>query len=416
MSTFRKRLGVFLFIFLVKLVQGYYLSYLTKCSNPEISLGKIALASGDTNSYIEPIENFIANGDYFSNNGRELVYAGRMPYYGVYYFPFRVILGKDFAFDALVVFQIIVDSFSIFLTFIFIIKLFDQTLASLFFIIILIATHVSHFDIYVSPESLTSSFLLLTLIFWLNHTLEGKGILILSLVIGLLVCLKPYYVVLYPIVLLLSLDFKLLKRSLGIIFIEGIWYCGILILLLAPWTVRNFLKFKEFIPFQQNITASYYYSEADLACREFIIAWGGNFVFWEKTAAGCYFYPNKDLPCIFTFPDRALTSGYNLQDIERARNLLIQSHNNPSEENITKATIELKKLTHTYRKDRPINYFFLSRLYLVKEFIVHSGSYYLPIHNSNPCFSTLQYIIKITQSLVYWLAFESFPRNSSDYK
>ena len=65
-----------------------------------------------------------------------------------------------------------------------------------------------------------------------------------------------------------------------------------------------------------------------------------------------------------------------------------------------------KKIEHLvtlYKVAYPFKYYVESKVELVGSFLFHKGTYYLPFSLDSPCFSNVQYGIKVVQALMYWI-------------
>ncbi len=400
---------LFLLIFLFKLLQAYYFSKLTECANPERALGVLAISSGDTFSYTGAMENYVQAGAYFFDNGREKVHAGRLPHYSLPYWFFRQFLSPSASYDVVVVFQVMVESLAIVC---FGLVLIHLSLSNAVYWtgigLLTFSANFSHSANYISPESLTSSLLVVLIYFYFRYLQNENtsNLLATGLILSLLVCLKPYLILLFiPVgIQFLYREYKKnhwyswmtqVLRKTGIVSIP-------LILLLTPWTIRNYFVYNQLVPLQINTTAGYNYTKADFAYRKFLQAWGGDIIFWEKSAAGCYFIASAQTTCEFQFPEYAFTKGYTIDDINGVRDKYIALQQNYSEILVQEVLLGFEKLTDIYKAERPFRYYLVTPLLFVKKFIVNSGSYYLPIHSTNPCFSIYQMAIKLWTSGLYW--------------
>src|SRR5580700_5181459 len=101
--------GIVLLIFLVKLISVLYLIHLSNCINSGTHIG-LASYTGDASSYITPIDNFLKEGHYYFETAK----AGRMPYLGLVYLPFRLFFSKQIALSILVILQILMESIAIY--------------------------------------------------------------------------------------------------------------------------------------------------------------------------------------------------------------------------------------------------------------------------------------------------------------
>ena len=403
------KLYLIIFILFIKGCQAYYFIYLTQCNNPEIKLSDLAFASGDTFSYTGAMENFIEKGSYFFFNGKENVYAGRLPHYSLPYLFFRTFLDQESTYNLLVVFQLIIECIATYYLVILFFYLTSNKLFSyLLLCICLVTSNFTQFAAYISPESLSCSLLILSIYSYhqyLNHSSKIK-LLIVGTFIGLLTTLKAYFIILFlPIGIHFILDIKkLTKQTLQCAIEKSILVAMPIFLMLLPWTLRNYIRYEKIIPLQINATAGYNYNSADLAFRKFVTAWGGDFIHWEKTSAGCYFIPNPTIHCEYRIPAYAYSSQYDSSDIEKVRTKYILLQKNYSTKLEKEVAADFNSLTKSYINEKPFQFYIYAPLRLAKKFLIHSGSYYLPIHSGNPCYHSWQLALKIIQSLFYWVS------------
>lgn len=401
---------VFAIGFCITLTSCFYLSDLTECSNPDRALGDLAISSGDTFSYTGAMENYIQTGEYFFFNGERKVFAGRMPHYSAPYWLFRQVFDTKKAYDLVVLFQVLVSSFAVVCAF----SILKQLGCSLFVsylgaFLLALSPNFSHYAFYISPESLSSSFLIIFIwvyFIYLNRR-KKEHLILCGVFLAFLVSLKAYFILLFiPVgIQFLNVFFSRKKRKQALIEVVKLTLIVSLplMILLSPWIMRNYVGLGKFIPLQETTTAGYNYSDADFAFRRFLMAWGGDIINWEKTSAGCFFIPTAGIECEYTFPEYAFSRSYNIDDVKKVRDKYVLLQQNFDETLERKVVEDFNRLTELYKQDRPLWYYIISPLILVKKFLVHSGSSYLPIHTSNPCFFKLQYVIKAFTSGMYWL-------------
>ncbi|MDW8301484.1 MAG: glycosyltransferase family 39 protein [Bacteroidia bacterium] len=396
---------VFLTLLTVKAFSVIYLAYLGKCSSNAPFYG-IACMAGDTESYLAPIENYIEEGSYYYKTAK----AGRMPYYGLIYFPFRVLFSKTIALNILVVLQIAVDALAMYYLALLCEKIFGKKGFVLFILLACVSLNVTSYDYYLIPETFGIGF---SCIFsyqyyiYLSSNRTKKQLLIAGTFLGLAVLFKPYLSLLYGIIVA-ELFLYFIKKGNFVVSIKktaahGILFVIPLLMLNLPWTVRNYIIFKQFIPFQQNIYAGYDYTNANLSVRKFIQSIGESFIFWDKYSAGCYFEPRENLPCEYKIPQRILGPNLTIEKIEKAREVYLQYQKTPNDSLERIVVQKFDELTQMYKKDHPVFSTLGVPLMLIKKFLIHSGSYYLPIRKDFKCYKSYQFYLKISQSLLYYL-------------
>jgi hypothetical protein len=394
--------------FIIKLSLAYYIAYLSKCSSVDESSLKTVFASysGDAPSYLDPFDNFLEKGEYFiehkSLHDSVKVEMGRAPYYGFIYFIFRLFFSKEVSYDLVVIFQILIEAVSI----VYLCKLIYNItkMNSVFwatYFLLLFSLDTTFYSLKLLTESLSVSFLIFTTYHYYNYLNKkrNKDLLFTGIYLALVVVLKPYFGLFYifmgiPFLFNKPFVFKSIFNKTLILSIP-------LVIYIAPYTIRNYLKFRVFQPFSE-FYGGYPYSKVYSAYSDFIKAWGGSIVSWDKRSAACFFEPVSNIPCEFEFPKYAFCKGYKIDDVVKVRNLYLQYCKNPSK-NLEDSVIKsFNTLTQLYKENCPIRYYFLSRLITTKTFLFHSGSYYLPINKNSPCFKSYQFFIKLLQSFLYY--------------
>jgi len=385
-----------------------YLSQLTICSAPDRALGNFAVASGDTFSYTGAMENYVKEGEYYFYNGNEKVFAGRLPHYAIPYYFLRQFFDQKLSYDLLVFLQLGVEIIASIFFLILISKLFNSNLVFLCgYLFLLFSSNWTNFSYYVSPESFSISFLVCFLFFYQDYlrTRSKRNLLLSGVFLAFLVVLKSYYILIY---LFIGVEFinyhKIAKFRLLNITRDTAIVSFVLLALLTPWIVRNHILHNKFIPLQINASAGYNYSESEFAFRRFVTAWGGDIIHWEKTSAGCYFFHLENNECEFQFPSYVWAGNYSPSDVEEVKNMFVGLKGNYVKEKDIEIAKRFDDFTVSFINQNPFRYYIISPLVLLKRFLVNSGSYFLPIHKANNCFSTFQMPIKLFQSMLYWLS------------
>ena len=112
-----------------------------------------ALAGGDARSYIDPIENLLANGSYFNDY--------RMPGYGWLHYLLRLMLPLGNALNAMAIIQLLLSSLSVYVLALIARRLFkSDTYFYVCFFLYAISTYVSLYDYQILTESLCASSLI----------------------------------------------------------------------------------------------------------------------------------------------------------------------------------------------------------------------------------------------------------------
>ncbi len=395
---------IILVIFVIKLITVLYLVFLTNCANPESVLG-IASYSGDASSYIAPVDNFINEGHYYYYSAK----AGRMPYVGLVYYPFRLLFSKQIALSIVVLLQTLIESIAIFYLALLCEKFVKNRKAFWFFIVLsCISLNVTFFDYYILSESFGISFLCICTYHYYQFLAQNRkstDLIYTGIFLGLAVLFRPYLCLLF---LILGVEFIYYeyyhknKDFVKTILRNTLLVSCALIILSAPWIIRNYIVLNKFVPFQQDPYAGYNYSKADFAYRNFVTTIGESFIYWDKNSAGCYF-EFHNLPCEYQFPSRIFSKELTMDKIEETKSVYLKYQKNRSD-SLEKLTIEkFNNLTKIYKKENKLFYYFATPFILCKKFLIHSGSYYLPINKKSVCYHPYQWILKISQSLMYYL-------------
>ena len=413
MPQTKKHLIIFFAVtFALKLVLAVYLSQLYTSQLPEYKFSRFAVLGGDTSSYLSGMDNLLESGEYFFWNGQQKVYAGRMPFYGTPYFILRLFFSRSNAADFFVLLQIIFDALA---TVVFARLCYEisrrQAAFWLGWLFYFGCFNFFVLSVVLLPESLSLGFFVFFLFyyhqFWTGRT--WKNAVLSSVFLALLIVIKPYFVILYPLfffgVWFVRRRNRTLKNSNSLSDFYKTALLGLpLILLLSPWIVRNAIVLGKFVPAQENIWAGYNYSKSHLAFADFVGAWGGGSIYWDANDAGCYFLIESRDNCDYSIPEHALTDGYSREDIERVRENFIRVQGNYSPESDNQTAVEFERLTDIYRKEQPFRYYVGAKFIFLKKLFWHTNNYNLPINRKLNHFSSYQLSFKIIQFVIYALA------------
>lgn len=289
-------------LLLISVHQGYA-SQVNSC---------MAVCSGDCTSYIGPIDNLVERGVYSPDH--------RMPGYGSVYLPLRLLFGEGRSLDALILLQMVLDAFAVYILARALLLLTRERAAfHIAFALYGLASTVSGFNVFILTESLTASAMVFA--FWTlvrYHSGGGRH----YLVIGSLLMTWAYFMrpILLPITGVVLVVMAVLVRrrearpwatllliSLPVLLIQG------------GWTMRNVLvKNKVFL-----LTETMYYPWYPAGQ---IASWG--FVGTFSNASAHYFFqgsswanlrvPLADVSKV-TFPDEIFTPDFNADSLVELR-------------------------------------------------------------------------------------------------
>lgn len=410
----KKTYFYFLIILIVKIIfLGFYIY-----SSSEPNKINIIHYAGDADSYIEPLDNLKNHGVYiYSNPGGEPALAGRMPHYGIIYYLFHLLFNRDNSLLLLVLLQIVIAIISTYYLFktILLLTKFHKRNFVLFILLSAASLYLSWWDVYIAPESLSYSMLIFFTYFYILYQRNrGRKELFLSgLFLGIAVALKPYYgmflfFICVEMVLYYFKNKKLFSRFKSL-FIDQLLIVSTIIVLLTPWTIRNYYALNRFVPLQQDMYSGFNYDDVDLTLRDYIAAWGGNFIFWDKRSAGCYFNYNLHcLPCEFQMPDYAYCNCYGKKETIALRNDIV-NYQKKVVEGVKNDTVKaelsnrMKGYIDCFAKEKPLFYYLWGPLLRIKNFLINSGSYYFVVPAKPTVLKLMFSAVKVFQSLLYYV-------------
>lgn len=412
--NFNKPFIQFIFIALIKI---FFLSFYIYSSNEGNSINIVHYA-GDADSYIEPLDNLMNHGIYiYSNPGGEPAKAGRMPHYGIIYFIFHLLFSRDMSLLLLVILQIILDIISTYCLYKIILLLTKQhnKVFLIFLILSAACLYLSWWDVYIAPESISYSMLIFFTYFYIlyQRKRKRKELFLSGFFLGIAVALKPYYgmfmfLICVEIVLYYFKN-KFFFSRFKALFIDQILIVSTIFVLLTPWTIRNYYALNRFVPLQQDLYSGFNYDEVDLTLRDYIASWGGNFIFWDKRSAGCYFNYNLHcLPCEFEMPEYAYCSCYGKKETIILKNDIINYQKNVVEgkrNNIVKMALarRMQGYIDCFANEKPLFYYLWGPLLRIKNSFINSGSFYLPVPEKPVFIKAIFLAIKLFQSSLYYI-------------
>lgn len=412
----KQLLIIFATVLLFKILLASYFMQLAQCAGEAFVTLKInevrafSIEGGDSFSYLGSIDNFIEEGSYYFWNGSKKVYAGRMPYYGSFYFVFRAFFEKGTALNLLILFQILVDAAALVIFALFCYEVLESKRAFWTGLVLyLLSFNMFLTSLFTAVESLGVSFIIFFLFFYHRYykTRVAKWLLFASIFLALSTVLRPSLFVIYP---LIGLSLLLEEKKISRIFFRKAFLLSIpLILLLSPWIIRNAIVFEKFIPAQENTYAGYDYKSSLLAVRRFVNAWGADEIwnFGRSKDFETYFAREEDRGLDFdkntTLPATAYTDGYTKEEVENVRQKYIKMQNEYSPELDAEVTRELDRLTGIYRRERPFMYYVVSPILITKKSLLHTNSQFLQffIYAGSACYQSWHIIFKIVQAIIY---------------
>jgi len=408
---------VLIILFIVRLLlQSQLVIPLNRLILPKAS-GLFFIFMGDAPQYVNPWKNVLRVGIY-SEDGVHPT-ANRMPYPGLPFFLVYLLVRDDIiAYNVVAILQILLGTIAI----LFMANLSykvcldigqSKKIALISGIIYIILATLSLTNLFLDGNLLSdgpaTSFLALFIFHYyeyLSTTQKRHLSLIWSSIFLALTCLwRPYYVLLYPVVILFEIykSKSILTKSL---------LTKILVLIIPislidlPWIVRNFITFRRFIPAQSDP----YAGTCDRVCvayRNFAKIAGSIWHAYQvPNSMACYFENIDYSRCPFRFPSYMLGEKLNIKEIEKVKYIYIRYKQNPNILSLEDSVVNaFSNLVSYYRQDHPYLYWLYPRLICLKRFFIHGYTPYTPIYQEAvKKVGKIPYLtFKIIQGSIYWI-------------
>jgi 4-amino-4-deoxy-L-arabinose transferase-like glycosyltransferase len=172
------------------------------------------------------------------------------PGYVYYLLPFIHIESKEFRNAAILFSHILISTATIYLLFLFTRKLFNETAALLASFIAAILPEFIYAVLSFTP-TIIYHFLIISLMLVLLRYDSGKSkIVIPAFLIALIIYFRSEFILFFILFLLLLFILKQYKNL--------ILAAAIVFVMLAPWSIRNYLTFNEFIPMSSSFGLNLY--------------------------------------------------------------------------------------------------------------------------------------------------------------
>lgn len=410
---------------LIKSAFFCYFLYLGHTNYPTEYQNLIYVECPDTPSFLQPIENLLAHGNYIGDANDQWSQVTRMPGYGFIYLILRILFSPENSKIALVLLQLVSSGASVF--FLSHIAFYMFKIRGVFiitFIAYSISPFVNFYDICLLSESFGTNSLIISIYFFFKYNETNKPINLFAsgLLFTLTVLLKPVVLLLF-FVFSSYLGYKFLKENNKIrlqpILNSIIIFSWSLLLFECFWIARNYYHFNKIIPLQYNawlMETGEPLKDVKFHAYRWVASVGGDMIYYRSSTLGAWLHKNKFSDKGWMPPQSIYTSKYNYDSLLITREKFITYLNNPihitnedsgSKENIAQA-IDLNRTFDKYyashMKEKPFHYYISNRLSLLKSFLVHSGSSYLPYKNieelKKEYFSLM---LKALWSLIYWL-------------
>ena len=364
--------------------------------------GTFACHSYDSSSYIDPIENLLAEGVYEDDY--------RMPGYGWVYFLLRLIFSQGNALSALVLLQLLLSVISVYVLALLAHHVFKHICYFyLTFFLYLISSYVSLYDYVLLTESFCTSSIIFSVYFLITGYNEKGKLLISGSFLTWAIFLRP---IVFPILLIFVVYVFITNRkdNPGLTYKWSRSFVFMIPFLIfdGMWLIRNYCKYEVIAP----LTRSIYYSKIEQSFEaplfHFMNAFGGSIVHWEPGAEITFFVPlstsiKKKIEVIL--PSYIYTSKFNYDSLLIVKREIRELRNDSIPEKEKKALTQKVKLqldsyTASIRQEKPFLYYVSSRFKVFKRFFIHSGTYNLFIKASYEL-GKAELVVKVFYSLFY---------------
>lgn len=365
---------------------------------------------GDALLYVEMSENLINSGVYGIIDPKTGIIEPttvRMPGFCIIYAPISYLMGKDFAINFLLIFQVLLAALAKTLLLKLVLKNTNKKVYLLGFLLLLLGSPITQYNNSLYTESISSSLLMISLYLLLSNSWKQKfwpKLLLAGIIFAICVFLRPYLLPFFlPLTILLYFYFK--KENFKKFVFSFFIFVSPFVLIESIWIVRNFSQFKKFIPLETSFLSM---SEMQLETRNFIRHYGGEPIEWNTNADGTWFESDMILnemkikrPNDAIFPGFIFENGMTIDSLRIVR-AAWNCYSNDSISKDSLAKIEenayrvITKFDQVLKENHTFRYYFLSRMISV------GLTYYQP----GSLFKSVRYPLNVV--LVFMNAFVSF--------
>lgn len=373
-------------IILAIVIKALFFTFMLHQSIPEAGKGILYVKAGDTDTYIEPVENLISEGMYSPDF--------RMPGYGALYLLFRLLVSGANALNLLALTQLFLSALSVYFLALAVKDIFKRN--ALFYITFygyLLSTYTSIFDIFILTESLAVSSLIFAVFCFIRGTNKNSNVLLflsgcfLTWSIFLRSFLLPLiglFIVVLVLFCLRNGDYSRIKVLKAIIV-----FVLPFLLIDGAWIARNYRLYGRIIPLQKSIFSPEQKDDKIfMNLVGFLQSWGGDCVYWNPKAEINWFDYLKNENDVkkrskeIKIPDYIYTSKFNYDSLLNVKKYIAFSKDkslSTNERNKFKqlAEVSLHGYTDSIRKEKPFLYYVHAPLRVFKKFLFHSGTYNL---------------------------------------
>lgn len=397
--------AVFIFFSIFNLLLFYLIFVSGKPTHPYFTQMK-----GDALTYVEMSENLINSGIYGLTDPKTGIIEPttvRMPGFCIIYAPISYLMGKDFAINFLLIFQVLLAALAKTLLLKLVLKNTNKKVYLIGFLLLLLGSPITQYNNSLYTESISSSLLMISLYLFLANSWKQRfwpKLLLSGIIFALCVFLRPYLLPFFlPLTILMYLYFK--KENFKKFVFSFFIFVSPFVVIESIWIVRNFSQFNKFIPLETSFLSM---SEMQLETRNFIRHYGGEPIEWNTNADGTWFESDLILndmkikrPNDAIFPSFIFENGMTMDSLKIVRAAWnCYGNDSISKDSLVKiednALRVVNKFDGILKENHTFRYYFLSRLISI------GSTYYQP----GSLYKSVRYPLNVV--LVFLNAFVSF--------
>jgi len=419
---FRNIIFIVLGLFLIRLlVQSQIVLPLYRCAWPGVPTGVFFATSGDTKGYTKPWVNLIEKGIYSMDGTTPTVY--RQPYPGLLFgICYLITRDETLSMEITAVIQILLGSIAVCVMMLLCRYICEDITGNntisyrsmySYLLLCVLSLHTLFYDGAILSDGPAIAFISFFSYSYYQYLVQNekiKYLLISGIFISLATLYRPYYLAFYPI-LILHLGYHLWKnnKTISFIILRSFYIVLPFIFMNLPWTIRNYVTFHKFMPFydpEYHIANEHFPS-----CTTYIsiakqVITHSDAYYVCLYSAFCYFETHPDSQCPNRFPRYIIGKNLNMNEIENLNRVhkkyaYSYTYDKKAGENLIYSAQNMLKY---YKMDHPYTYWIWPRLYALKKFLIHGGTFYFPpfhkgVSELNPFFFIS---LKFLQTGLYW--------------
>lgn len=315
----------------------------------------------DSRSYLDPIDNLLAQGKYLPDF--------RMPGYGAIYLLLRLFFAQDYACNILIILQFILAGISAYYLALIARYIFQSNgLFYLCFYLYLISTYSNFYDGWIMTESFCNSALIFSVWFFVKYFQTGilKNLFYSGVFLTWTIFLKPVYVsLIFVFLFILIFQRKRVLLSLTLFIVS-------FVLLDGAWILYNISAHHKIIPLTRSALLPHEDTSYEKPLFEFINAWGGSADFSDNHSQLRWFgYHYQDTPHPAYYkpvPGTIYTSAFNkdsILEIKRMVTAVNDSNVSPESNYVYQKVLKEKLARYTFsvQHEKPFLYYIYAPLF-----------------------------------------------------